>query len=90
MNLHPTVEQIQHLLRSAQIEEARAGLVQLLQSLPRNDQAWTIAAQLTSDAGQRQTFLKRVFEYSANTLTQKSHLMSWFQSQIRPRPPARR
>ena len=61
-----SIGQIRYLVQSEQLEEAQAELLNLLSYAPRNGEAWTIAAQLTSDLEQRKEFLRRVFEYSAN------------------------
>jgi hypothetical protein len=58
------VEHIQYLIQSAQLEEAQTELANLLGQTPRNEKAWAIAAQLTSDRQQRKQFLRRVFEFS--------------------------
>ncbi len=66
MNPSPSVEHVQELLQLTRLAEARVELVAWLHSHPRDDRAWTIAAQLTSDHEQRKEFLRRVFDCSPN------------------------
>lgn len=62
-----SIEHIQSLIQSGQLEEAQTELANLLGHTPRNENAWAIAAQLTSDQQQRIEFLRRAFEFSDDT-----------------------
>jgi hypothetical protein len=57
---------IRHLILSGKEREGKSELIRVLTENPYLDQAWTLAAQLTSDAEQRKLFVKRVFDCSDN------------------------
>lgn len=57
---------IRHLILSGKEVEGKLELIRVLTENPYNDQAWTLAAQLTSDPEQRKLFVKRVFDCSDN------------------------
>jgi hypothetical protein len=58
--------QIKEYIESSTATKVQDALFELLQKEPRNDQAWTIAAQLTPQSYQRNEFLRQVFECSNN------------------------
>ncbi|MBN1430690.1 MAG: tetratricopeptide repeat protein [Anaerolineae bacterium] len=62
-----SIEHIQYLIRSEQLDQAQTALSEFLRNAPRNGEAWAIAAQLTSDPQQCREFLKTVFDCSDST-----------------------
>ena len=64
MYIDSEVTHIRHLILSGKVDEARSELISTLTKNPYDDQAWTLAAQLTSNIDQRKIFIKRVFDCS--------------------------